>query len=155
MLKKQKEKRKLSLIERIKLKIANTALRIADSLLAKEKERVVEVMMEVEKARTPDRHQQLNRRKVDFMDDDQFDKKGEQDMKEFYGDLVDMVSYHIRDKSALTIAGPLMAHAMKIYKSVLPPEDYDNIIFHIYEGRHNIEPIDLPQEGDKKNNTVH
>ena len=155
MLKKQEEKRKLSLVERIKLKIATTALKFADSLLAKEKERVVEAMMEVEKARKPDRHQLLNRRSVDTMTDEEFDKKGEQDMKDFYGDLVDMVSYHIRDKSALTIAGPLMAHAMKIYRSVLPPEDYDNIIFHIYEGRHNIEPLDLPQEGDKKNNTVH
>ena len=48
------------------------------------------------------------------------EEKGEQDMKEFYQDMVAMVAWHLEKKSALTVAGLFNGPAPRIYKSVLP-----------------------------------
>ena len=65
------------------------------------------------------------------------------------------VDRHLEKKSALTVAGPLMAHALRIYKSVLSREDYEDIMRHIVASGDMIEPLTLPQEEEKKKNTIH
>jgi hypothetical protein len=48
------------------------------------------------------------------------------------------------DIGPLELAASYMTHAMRIYRTVLPEEDYHKIMTSIYESRHKIGPIDLP-----------
>jgi len=149
--------------ERIKLWIANKALRIAESMLAKERPKHIEPNLpkeptiQVEVVKPEPIPQQLNvRGTIDGVDWEELaNQKGEQDMKDFYQDMVTMVAWHLEKKSALTVAGPLMAHALRIYKSVLSQEDYEDIMRHIVASSDMIEPLALPQEEEKKKNTIH
>jgi len=152
--------------ERMKLWIANKALRIAENMLAKERPNHIDpdtpkeptIQVEVVKPVKPEPiEQQLNvRGSIDGVDWEELaNQKGEQDMKDFYLDMVTMVAWHLEKKSALTVAGPLMAHALRIYKSVLSQEDYEDIMRHIVASSDMIEPLALPQEEEKKKNTIH
>ena len=150
----KKENKTIS--ERVKLWIANKALRIAESMLAKERPAHIDPDLPKE-IKTPNPvDSQLNvRTSIDHDFSERGEEKGEQDMKEFYQDMSAMVAFHLEKKSALTVAGPLMAHALRIYKSVLPEEEYDDILRHVYESRGMIEPLPLPQEEEKKKSTIH
>ena len=152
--------------ERLKLWVANKALRIAESMLAKERPKHIDptppkeptIKVELVKPIKPEPiEQQLNvRESIDGVDwVELHNTKGEQDMKDFYHDMVTMVAWHLEKKSALTVAGPLMAHALRIYKSVLSREDYEDIMRHIVSSSDMIEPLALPQEEEKKKNTIH
>jgi hypothetical protein len=147
--------------ERIKLWIANKALRIAESMLALERPNQIGPNPPKEPTIEPVKPkpipQELNvRENIDGPDWEELaNAKGEQDMKDFYNDMVTMVAWHLEKKSALTVAGPLMAHALRIYKSVLSREDYEDIMRHIVSSGDMIEPLTLPQEEEKKKNTIH
>ena len=153
----KKENKTIS--ERVKLWIANKALRVAESMLAKERP----AHIDPDKPNTPKEiktpnpvDSQLNvRTSIDHDFSERGEQKGEQDMKEFYQDMSAMVAFHLEKKSALTVAGPLMAHALRIYKSVLSREDYEDIMRHIVASGDMIEPLTLPQEEEKKKNTIH
>ena len=93
----------------------------------------------------------LNIRDIDFNLSD--DEKASDDLIMFYAELERLVEKHMIGTSALVIAGPLMAHSMKIYRTVLPQNEYDQIIHHIYNTRNNIEPILLPESNSKA--TIH
>lgn len=147
--------------ERVKLWVANKALRIAESMLAVERPKHMNPNPPKEPTIEPVKPepipQQLNvRENIDGIDWQELaNAKGEQDMKDFYNDMVTMVAWHLEKKSALTVAGPLMAHALRIYKSVLSREDYEDIMRHIVASGDMIEPLTLPQEEEKKKNTIH
>ena len=59
-------------------------------------------------------------------------------MKEFYPRYAR--NGGLEKKSALTVAGPFCP-CPRIYKSVLPEEEYDDILRHVYESRGMIEPF--------------
>ena len=44
----------------------------------------------------------------------------------------------------LELAASYITHAMRIYRTVLPEEDYDQMMTSIYESRHRISPIEKP-----------
>lgn len=48
------------------------------------------------------------------------------------------------DISPLELAAAYMTHAMRIYRTVLPEEDYHKMMTSIYESRHRIDPIQRP-----------
>jgi len=157
-----KKENKKTISERVKLWIANKALRVAESMLAKERPAHIDPdkpkqPKQPKEIRTPNPvNSQLNvRTSIDHDFSERGELKGELDMKEFYQDMTAMVAFHLEKKSALTVAGPLMAHALRIYKSVLPDEEYDDILWHVYESRGMIEPLTLPQEEEKKKSTIH
>ena len=60
---------------------------------------------------------------------------------------------YLEDTSALVVAGPLLANALKLYRTVLSQQEYDAVLNHVYETRNQIQPIELPQ--DITTNTVH
>ena len=71
----------------------------------------------------------------------------------FHAELEALVIKHLTHTSGLVIAGPLVAEAMKLYRTLLPQEEYDHIVSHIYQTRNSIETILLPQ--DLASKTVH
>jgi|TARA_B100000035_G_C21024268_1_gene565450 hypothetical protein len=48
------------------------------------------------------------------------------------------------DIGPLELAASFMTHAMRIYRTVLPEEDYHKMMTSIYESRHKIGPIEKP-----------
>lgn len=48
------------------------------------------------------------------------------------------------DISPLELAAAYVTHAMRIYRTVLPEEDYHKMMTSIYENRHKIDPIVRP-----------
>ncbi len=48
------------------------------------------------------------------------------------------------DISPLELAASYITHAMRIYRTVLPEEDYHKILTSIYKSRHKIGPIERP-----------
>jgi hypothetical protein len=81
------------------------------------------------------------------------DEKASDDLIMFYAELENLIEKHMVGTSALVIAGPLMAHSMKIYRTVLPQNEYDQILYHVYNTRNKIEPIILPDSNSPK--TIH
>jgi hypothetical protein len=93
----------------------------------------------------------LNQRDVDF-DFRQPDERSD-DMIIFHTELEALISKHISFTSGLVIAGPLIAEALKLYRTILTQQEYDHIVSHIHETRNSVEKINLPQ--DSTGNTVH
>ena len=75
------------------------------------------------------------------------------DMIMFQAELEALIVRHLSTTSGLVIAGPLVAEAMKLYRTILPQEEYDQIIAHIYQTRNNVETTILPEDIASK--TVH
>ena len=48
------------------------------------------------------------------------------------------------DIGPLELAASYITHAMRIYRTVLPEEDYHKILTSIYKSRHKIGPIERP-----------
>jgi len=48
------------------------------------------------------------------------------------------------DIGPLELAASYMTHAMRIYRTVLPEEDYHKMMTSIYKSRHKIGPIERP-----------
>ena len=48
------------------------------------------------------------------------------------------------DISPLELAASYITHAKRIYRTVLPEEDYHKILTSIYKSRHKIGPIERP-----------
>ena len=48
------------------------------------------------------------------------------------------------DIGPLELAASYMTHAMRIYRTVLPEEDYHKMMTSIYKSRHKISPIEKP-----------
>ena len=48
------------------------------------------------------------------------------------------------DISPLELAAAYMTHAMRIYRTILPEEDYHKMMTSIYESRYRIDPIQRP-----------
>ena len=49
------------------------------------------------------------------------------------------------DIDPLELAASYITHAMRIYRTVLPEEDYDQMMTSIYKSRHKISPIEKPR----------
>ena len=64
----------------------------------------------------------------------------------FHGELEALIFKHITTTSGLVIAGPLVAEALKLYRTILPQEEYDHIISHIYQTRNSVQPTILPED---------
>jgi len=71
----------------------------------------------------------------------------------FHAELEALIIKHLTQTSGLVIAGPLVAEAMKLYRTILPQEEYDLIVSHIYKTRNSIQPTILPEDLSSK--TVH
>ncbi len=93
----------------------------------------------------------LRHREMDYDFDDPEAKSD--DMIIFQAELEAIIVRHLSTTSGLVIAGPLVAEAMKLYRTILPQEEYDQIIAHIYQTRNNIETTVLPEDLSSK--TVH
>lgn len=93
----------------------------------------------------------LRHREMDYDFDDPEAKSD--DMIIFQAELEAIIIRHLSTTSGLVIAGPLVAEAMKLYRTILPQEEYDQIIAHIYQTRNNIETTVLPEDLSSK--TVH
>ena len=93
----------------------------------------------------------LRHREKDYDFDDPEAKSD--DMIMFQAELEALIVRHLSITSGLVIAGPLVAEAMKLYRTILPQEEYDQIIAHIYQTRNNIETTVLPEDLSSK--TVH
>jgi hypothetical protein len=48
------------------------------------------------------------------------------------------------DVSPLELAAAYITHAMRIYRTVLPEEDYNKMMTSIYDSRHRIKAIEKP-----------
>jgi len=168
-----KEKNNKTLIERFKLWLVNRLLRLVEKLLAKEisiepnppinpsiplkqptPEEIEEMKAILAKKLAPiikelPNNSEILSREVDFnFEDDQSEV-----MNKFDLDVKDLMDKYLDGTSALVVAGPLMANGLRLYRTVLSQEDYDQILYHIYETRNQIKPVALPQ--GKNNNTVH
>ncbi len=93
----------------------------------------------------------LRHREMDYDFDDPEAKSD--DMIMFQAELEALIVRHLSITSGLVIAGPLVAEAMKLYRTILPQEEYDQIIAHIYQTRNNVETTVLPEDIASK--TVH
>lgn len=93
----------------------------------------------------------IRHREMDYDFDDAEAKSD--DMIIFQAELEAIIIRHLSTTSGLVIAGPLVAEAMKLYRTILPQEEYDQIIAHIYQTRNNIETTVLPENLSSK--TVH
>ena len=71
----------------------------------------------------------------------------------FQAELEALIVKHIGFTSGLVIAGPLVAEALKLYRTILPQDEYDQIVSHIYQTRNNIQKTTLPQDASGK--TLH
>ncbi len=71
----------------------------------------------------------------------------------FQAELDQLIKKHLLQASGLVIAGPLVAEALKLYRTILPQEEYDSILSHIYKTRNNIQAISLPDDISSK--TIH
>ena len=93
----------------------------------------------------------LRHREMDYDFDDPEAKSD--DMIMLQAELEALIVRHLSTTSGLVIAGPLVAEAMKLYRTILPQEEYDQIIAHIYQTRNNVETTILPEDIASK--TVH
>ena len=68
------------------------------------------------------------------------------DPYEVYAELVKQSNELMDDMDIgpLELAASYMTHAMRIYRTVLPEEDYHKMMTSIYESRHKIGPIERP-----------
>jgi len=93
----------------------------------------------------------LRHREIDYDFDDPEAKSDAMIM--FQTELEALIVRHLSTTSGLVIAGPLVAEAMKLYRTILPQEEYDQIIAHIYQTRNKVETTVLPEDIASK--TVH
>ena len=86
----------------------------------------------------------LNQRDIDYDFSSPDDCSDE--MIIFQAELEALIVKHIGFTSGLVIAGPLVAEALKLYRTILPQDEYDQIVSHIYQTRNNIQKTTLPQD---------
>jgi len=65
---------------------------------------------------------------------------------EVYAELVKHSNELMEDMNIgpLELAASYITHAMRIYRTVLPEDDYHKMMTSIYESRHRIDPIERP-----------
>jgi len=65
---------------------------------------------------------------------------------EVYAELIKQSNELMEDMNIgpLELAASYMTHAMRIYRTVLPEEDYHKMMTSIYKNRHKIGPIERP-----------
>jgi hypothetical protein len=161
----------MTFIEKVKLNTARILLQFSDKLLGKDPEsfdkflsakakeqqdkqyeeiRLFEQKEEEKRFREEDEFL-LRHREIDFNFEDLEEKSDAMIM--FQAELEAIIMKHLSLTSGLVIAGPLVAEAMKLYRTILPQEEYDQIVAHIYQSRNSIEKTILPE--DLSSNTVH
>ena len=59
-------------------------------------------------------------------------------LSQLYNDYMKFTDVMASEHSAPALAGVMMAIAVQIYKSILPPEDFDDIMENIYESRNHV-----------------
>jgi hypothetical protein len=65
------------------------------------------------------------------------------ELESIYQEFWQLVAEQINDgNSALEVAGIMVAQAMTIYKSVLSPEEYDQMIDTISDSRDHVQELD-------------
>lgn len=68
-------------------------------------------------------------------------------MTQMYDDLYRMMgSWLSQDNESLAVAAVLMATALRVYRTSLTDEDYDQMMNYLSDTRENIEPFPTPEE---------
>ena len=157
--------------EKLKLGTARVLLQFSDRLLGRDPETFNKFLSEKAKQHQEERFDEIRlfeeqqekevvndieevlirHRDMDFDFSDPEEKSDAMIM--FQAELEVLIVKHLSLTSGLVVAGPLVAEAMKLYRTILPQEEYDLIVSHIYKTRNSVETTILPE--DLASKTVH
>jgi hypothetical protein len=157
--------------EKVKLGTARLLLQFSDRLLGRDPETFNKFLSEKAKQHQEERFDEIRlfeeqqekevvndieevlirHRDMDFDFSDPEEKSDAMIM--FQAELEVLIVKHLSLTSGLVVAGPLVAEAMKLYRTILPQEEYDLIVSHIYKTRNSVETTILPE--DLASKTVH
>ena len=160
----------MTFIEKVKLNTARILLQFSDKLLGKDPESFDKFLSAKAKEEQDKQYEEIRlfeqkEEEKRFREEDEFllrhrEIDNFEDLEEksdamimFQAELEAIIMKHLSLTSGLVIAGPLVAEAMKLYRTILPQEEYDQIVAHIYQSRNSIEKTILPE--DLSSNTVH
>ena len=154
--------------EKLKLSTARLLLQFSDRLLGRDQNTFDKFLSEKAKHQVDDKLEEIKileekqvvndieevlirHRDIDFDFSDPEEKSDAMIM--FQAELEVLIVRYLSTTSGLVVAGPLVAEAMKLYRTILPQEEYDLIVSHIYKTRNSIEPTILPE--DLASTTLH
>jgi|13_taG_2_1085334.scaffolds.fasta_scaffold86221_2 hypothetical protein len=71
-------------------------------------------------------------------------------MEELYKEWMQIVDQQLEKNTPLELAAVLVAQGMALYKTVLPEDDYDDMIELIANNKDQIKPFDITNSNAKK-----
>ncbi|NBR26294.1 MAG: hypothetical protein EBU08_21415 [Micrococcales bacterium] len=75
------------------------------------------------------------------------DNKAVEQMTQMYDNLYQMMGTWLsQDNEPLAVAAVLLATALRVYRTSLTDEDYDQMMDYLSDTRENIEPFPTPEE---------